>query len=449
MAHLLLMPAISANSTHAIVQEWSKAEGDNVTAGDVLAEIETDKAVIELTAEHDGVMGRTFVDLGVSVEVGAPIAVVLATGDGPEAAHALLPEATPTSQPSQPLRDPSSNGVDHAQPAPPINGATHGTDDRQSAVPANHRFLLSPIARKLARELGVDITTLRGSGPGGRIVRSDIERAATNGHRQPAERSTTLTPAPVPPPTESAPPPQATQSLPAQPETLSTGSSFTETPHSGMRRTIARRLTESTTTVPHFYVTTDCKVDDLLELRQRINRGSNRKISVNDLVVLAMVAALREVPEANVSWTDAGLRRYDHVDIAVAVSTPGGLITPIIRSADTKKLSNISAEITLLAERARAGRLQPHEYQGGSFTVSNLGMHGVSEFAAIINPPHAGILAVGAARPTPVVADGTLTVATVMRCTMSADHRSLDGELAARLLSTFTRLIENPLPMLV
>jgi pyruvate dehydrogenase E2 component (dihydrolipoamide acetyltransferase) len=449
MAHLLLMPAISANSTHAMVQEWSKAEGDSVAAGDVLAEIETDKAVIELTAEHDGVMGRTFVDLGVSVEVGAPIAVVLATGDGPEAADALLPGATPTPQPGPPRRGPSSNGVDPAQPAPPMNVATHGTDDRQSVVPANHRFSLSPIARKLARELGVDITTLRGSGPGGRIIRSDIERAATNGHHQPAERSAAPTPAAVLPPTVSVPLPPATQSLPAPPETLSTGSSFTETPHSGMRRTIARRLTESTTTVPHFYVTTDCKVDDLLELRQRINRGSNRKISVNDLVVLAMVAALREVPEANVSWTDTGLRRYDHVDIAVAVSTPGGLITPIIRSADMKKLSNISAEITLLAERARAGRLQPHEYQGGSFTVSNLGMHGVSEFAAIINPPHAGILAVGAARPTPVVADGTLTVATVMRCTMSADHRSLDGELAARLLSTFTRLIENPLPILV
>jgi len=226
-------------------------------------------------------------------------------------------------------------------------------------------------------------------------------------------------------------------------------STYIEIPHTSMRRTIARRLTESKTTVPHFYLTTECNVDALLALRKQINTITGRRITVNDLIVRAFAAALRDVPEANVTWTDDAIRQYAHADIALAVSTGTGLLTPIVRAADTKSLSSISTEIVELAERARAGKLKPHEYQGGSFTISNLGMHEVTEFSAIINPPHAGILAVGTARSTPVVVDGAVTIATIMRCTLSADHRSLDGELAARLLAAFTKLVENPLTILI
>jgi pyruvate dehydrogenase E2 component (dihydrolipoamide acetyltransferase) len=453
MAHLLLMPSVSANSTHAIVQEWGKAEGDTVAEGDVLAEIETDKAVIDLTAEHGGVMGKALVDLGISVEVGAPIAIILAAGEGDDAGTALLPEAAAlTNEEAAPIQGQGPGSAEAALAAaqapvtdqePPVSAPTTATNGAVNG--GGTRLFASPIARKLARERGLDVGSMTGSGPGGRIVRQDVEAASD----APAPRDQ----AAVDEPSETATAkvqPDSDNGKPAaaQPQTA-VGSPYTEIPHTGMRRTIARRLAESKATVPHFYLTTDCHVDALIALRAEVNRTAPRRISINDFVIRAMASALNQVPEANVTWTDTAVRQYDTVDISVAVSTPTGLLTPIIREADRKSLGAISAEVATLAERARAGKLRPSDYEGGSFSISNLGMHDVTAFQAIINPPQAGILAVGTARPAPVVKDGAIVIASVMKCSLSVDHRSVDGELAARLLSTFTRIIENPLSILI
>jgi pyruvate dehydrogenase E2 component (dihydrolipoamide acetyltransferase) len=280
------------------------------------------------------------------------------------------------------------------------------------------------LARRLAKQRGIDLNTLIGTGPNGRIVKRDIEAV-----------SAVVVSSPVM----------------AQPSTVSpsTLGDYNEVPHSGMRRTIARRLTESKSTIPHFYLSVDCRMDRLMSLRSDINTAMPRKISVNDFIVRAVAVALSEVPQANVSWTENAMRQYTQADIAVAVSTDFGLITPIVRAADRKSLSMISQEIADLAARARASQLRPDEYQGGSFSVSNLGMFGVSEFSAIINPPQAAILAVGVTQQVPVVEDGAVKIASVMRCTLSVDHRAIDGALAAHWLAAFKRLLENPLSMLI
>lgn len=288
------------------------------------------------------------------------------------------------------------------------------------------RIFASPLARRLAAQRGLDLAALRGSGPNGRIVKRDIEQAAT---------AAAAASAPA-------------VARPAAPQAKASDA-FTEIPHSNMRRTIARRLSESKATIPHFYLTADCRMEPLLALRAQINANAPRKISVNDFIVRAVAVALREVPAANVGWTDTAMRQYPQADIAVAVATDAGLITPIVRAADTKPLSVISAEIADLATRARASQLRPEEYQGGSFSVSNLGMFGVSEFSAIINPPQAAILAVGATQAVPVVEGGALKAGQVMRCTLSVDHRAIDGALAAQWLAAFKRLLENPLSMLI
>ena len=416
MATLLRMPEVAANATHATLAAWSKKEGEPIAAGDCLAEVETDKAIVEISADSAGVMGQWLVPAGQEVEVGAPIAVLLAAGEAAADVQALLQAAGAVA--TAPAAAAAS-----AVPGTPAPAAT-------TAQASGERLRASPLARRLAAQRGVDLSRLQGSGPGGRIVKIDVERA------QAAAPAPALASAPV-------------AAAPVAAPAGSGASAFTEVPHSSMRRTIARRLAESKSTIPHFYLTVECRMERLLALRTEINASASRKISVNDFIVRAVAVALREVPQANVGWTDTAMRQYAQADVAVAVSTDTGLITPIVRAADRKTLSQISAEIADLAARARAGQLRPEEYQGGSFSVSNLGMHGVGAFSAIINPPQAAILAVGASQQKPVVENGELKVGTVMACTLSVDHRAIDGALAAQRLAAFQRAIEAPLSMLI
>ena len=412
MATLICMPEVAANATQVTLQTWIKKEGEVVAVGDCLAEIETDKAIVEFNADRAGVMGPTLIQAGQEVEVGSPIGVLLDVGETSVNVSALLAKTGDNASVPQ-LPNPSTS--EPAAPPTLLSG---------SKVTPSHRVFVSPLARRLAKQRGIDLNTLIGSGPNGRIVKRDIEAG-----------SAVVVSSPVM----------------AQPSTVSPSNlgDYTEVPHSGMRRTIARRLTESKSTIPHFYLSVDCRMDRLMSLRSEINTAMPRKISVNDFIVRAVAVALREVPQANVGWTENAMRQYTQADIAIAVSTDFGLITPIVRAADRKSLSMISQEIADLAERARASQLRPDEYQGGSFSVSNLGMFGVSEFSAIINPPQAAILAVGMTQQVPVVEDGAVKIASIMRCTLSVDHRAIDGALAAQWLAAFKRLLENPLSMLI
>jgi pyruvate dehydrogenase E2 component (dihydrolipoamide acetyltransferase) len=412
MATLICMPEVAANATQVTLQTWIKKEGEVVAVGDCLAEIETDKAIVEFNADRAGVMGPTLIQAGQEVEVGSPIGVLLDVGETSVNVSALLAKTGDNASVPQ-LANPSTS--EPAAPPTLLSG---------SKVTPSHRVFVSPLARRLAKQRGIDLNTLIGSGPNGRIVKRDIEAG-----------SAVVVSSPV-----------MTQPSTVSPSTLG---DYTEVPHSGMRRTIARRLTESKSTIPHFYLSVDCRMDRLMSLRSDINTAMPRKISVNDFIVRAVAVALREVPQANVGWTENAMRQYTQADIAIAVSTDFGLITPIVRAADRKSLSMISQEIADLAERARASQLRPDEYQGGSFSVSNLGMFGVSEFSAIINPPQAAILAVGMTQQVPVVEDGAVKIASVMRCTLSVDHRAIDGALAAQWLAAFKRFLENPLSMLI
>lgn len=430
MAKLIKMPEIAANATSAVLKAWTKQEGDAVKVGDVLAEIETDKALIEFDADEAGVLGKILAPAGKDIEVGAPIAVLFAEGETNVDINAVLAAAGVASESAPaaavPLAAiPEANVSGTAVAVPPAAPAA------VTAATANGgRIFASPLARRIAKERGVDLSKLQGSGPHGRVVRRDVEGAAA---------------APAAAPVQSAAP-AAAQAAPAS---AGVGSPYVEVPHSGMRRTIARRLTESKSSIPHFYLKADCRMDKLLALRTEINASAPRKISINDFIVKAAAATLRALPEANVSWTDTAMRKYAQADISVAVSTEGGLITPVVRAAEGKSLSVISAEIADLATRARSNALSPDEYQGGSFTISNLGMFGMQEFSAIINPPQAAILAVGATEQRPVVIDGALAVASVMTVTLSVDHRAIDGALGAQWLAQFKQLIENPLSILI
>jgi pyruvate dehydrogenase E2 component (dihydrolipoamide acetyltransferase) len=406
------MPEVAANATQVTLQTWIKKEGEVVAVGDCLAEIETDKAIVEFNADRAGVMGPTLIQAGQEVEVGSPIGVLLDVGETSVNVSALL--AKTGDNVGVPLL-PNPSTSEPAAPPTLLSG---------SKVTPSHRVFVSPLARRLAKQRGIDLNTLIGTGPNGRIVKRDIEAV-----------SAVVVSSPV----------MAQPSI-VSPSTLG---DYTEVPHSGMRRTIARRLTESKSTIPHFYLSVDCRMDRLMSMRSDINTAMPRKISVNDFIVRAVAVALREVPQANVGWTENAMRQYTQADIAVAVSTDFGLITPIVRAADRKSLSIISQEIADLAARARASQLRPDEYQGGSFSVSNLGMFGVSEFSAIINPPQAAILAVGVTQQVPVVEDGAVKIASVMRCTLSVDHRAIDGALAAQWLAAFKRFLENPLSMLI
>ena len=452
MAIKITMPALSPTMEEGNLAKWLVKEGDKVSAGDVIAEIETDKATMEVEAVDEGIVAKLVVPAGTeSVKVNALIAVLAedgedvaeaakaASGDAPAAApkaEAAAPvAATPVSAPAPVAAAPAATPAPAAAPAPVAKG---------------ERLFASPLARRVAKDAGVELAAVSGTGPHGRIIRKDVEAAIASGVKAPAK------------PVASAAAPQIAVSGASDEATLKMfeEGSYELVPHDGMRKTIARRLMESKLTVPHFYLTIDCELDALLALRSQLNAAAPMiktekgevpayKLSVNDLVIKATALALRDIPEANVSWTDAGMVKHKHADVGVAVSIPGGLITPIVRGAETKALSAISNEMKDLAKRARDRKLKPSEYQGGTTSVSNLGMFGVKDFAAIINPPHATIFAVGAGEQRAVIKNGELAVATVMSVTLSTDHRAVDGALAAELAKVFKNYIENPLGMLV
>jgi len=411
MATMLRMPEVAASATSATLLAWNKQVGEAVAVGDVLAEIESEKAVVEYPAEAAGTIGQLLLAAGQEAEVGTPIAVLLAPGETTADAAALLA----TLEADAPATATGSGVEPGPAPVPALESVS--TQLAGAPEPAK-RVLASPLARRLARERGIDLADLRGSGPHGRIVKRDLEAAR----------------------------PLSAASVATAP---SGESAFREIPHSGMRRTIARRLSESKASIPHFYLSADCRVERLLALREEFNANRPRRVSINDFIVRAVALALHEVPEANVAWTDTAMRQFAQADIAVAVATDDGLITPIVRGAEGKSVSQISAEIAGLAERARAGKLQPGEYRGGSFSVSNLGMYGVDEFTAIVNPPQAAILAVGAVRQQPVVENGAPACGSILRCTLSVDHRAIDGALAARWLAAFRKAVEAPFALLV
>jgi pyruvate dehydrogenase E2 component (dihydrolipoamide acetyltransferase) len=427
MATTIRMPEVLANVTEAAVQKWLVAPGDTIEVGQPFAEIETEKAVVEYTAETAGTVLQLLIGEGDAVDVGAPIALVGEAGEVAPASPAADPSAA--SAGGSVVVAPS----DAAAPPAVAPAAAPAARAASPAPAADDRRFISPLVRRLAREHGLDLASVVGSGPEGRIVRRDIE-ALLGG----APAPTAATPA-APAPTPAAP-----AAVPADPASLEPEL----IPASRMRKTIARRLTESKSSVPHFYLTADCRVDRLLELRREINAIDGVKISVNDLIVKAVAAAFMDVPEANTTWTDEGMLRHRTADIAIAVSLDDGLVTPVVRGVERLSVTALSAAIGDLASRARSGGLKQHEIEGGSFAVSNLGMFGTQEFSAIINPPQAGILAVGAARQAPVVVDGALEVGTVMTVTLSADHRVLDGALAARWLAAFVARIENPVSIL-
>jgi pyruvate dehydrogenase E2 component (dihydrolipoamide acetyltransferase) len=411
MATIVRMPAVMAGATEAALQTWLVAVGDAVVVGQTIAEIETEKAVFEHEADAAGTVAQLLVEPGASVAVGDPIAVLADAGES--AADAVTASGVGAAASPAPVAAPDHAPVEKTVPAPAPEAPTPDAPAR--------RLFASPLVRRLAKERGLDLAAIVGSGPGGRIVRRDVEGLA-----------------PTPPPAATA---EAATAAAA---------GYADVPHTPMRRAIARRLSESKASVPHFYLTADCRADALLELRRLINVDRPRPVSVNDLVVKAVGAALIEVPDANAIWTDDATRRFTGADIAIAVAIEGGLVTPVARGVDRMPLGELSAVLGDLAERARSGRLRQHELEGGAFSVSNLGMYGIREFSAILNPPQSGILAVGAAAPRVVVADdGTPAVATVMTVTLSADHRVLDGALAAQWLGAFVRLIENPVRMLV
>ena len=416
MSVIVRMPSVLADTTHAVLTAWLIEAGASIAVGDAIAEIETDKAVVAYAAEVEGTVGRLLVEAGTDVTVGDPIAVVLATGEDPATATedevdmqvATAGAPAPAGRPSpEPAGEPAPRGGPAQQiPAP--------------AAPSG-RVFASPIARRVAAERGVDLAAVAGTGPHGRIVRRDVEARAVS-------------------------PGAASSSVPS----VVSEDGFTDVPLSGMRRAIAQRLTESKTTVPHFYLTSDVRVDKLLALRQDVNRVASRKISVNDFIVKAVALALVEVPAANAIWNGDSIRRFVNVDVGVAVAVPDGLLTPVLRAANTLGITELSAQLAELAERARAGRLRQHELEGGSFAVSNLGMYGVAQFAAILNPPQSGILAVSAAKPQPLVGDdGQLTVGTVMTVTLSADHRVIDGAVAAEWSAALSSKLEEPVALLV
>lgn len=447
MAIVVRMPEIATGSAEAAIASWLVAVGDDVSEGQEIVEIETEKATVEYSAEQSGVVAGILLDAGSSATVGTPI-VVLATGGqsaddalaeagvGSEAAAA--PEAPSPPESAQEESAPVPSDEAPAPSTPPMNEPDAGLALTAPEAPGGERLFASPLVRKLARERGIDLTRIHGTGPNGRIVRRDIDGSQA----APATAAATVeTPAASTTRTE-------TRDEPTRSPDAATD--YIDVPHTGMRRAIARRLTESKSTVPHFYLVAECRMDDLLALRKQINSIEGIQISVNDFIVKAVAGALRDVPDANAIWTDDATRRFTGIDISVAVSIPGGLLTPVVRGVEKLSLGQLGETIRDLATRAREGRLKQHELEGGSFSVSNLGMYGTSEFSAILNPPQAGILAVGAAEPRPVVQeDGSLGIATVMTVTLSADHRVLDGALAAEWLAAFTKRIEHPMSILV
>ena len=424
----IFLPALSPTMTEGTLARWLKKEGEKVKSGDILAEVETDKATMEIEAIDDGKLGRILIAEGTEgIPINTPIALILEEGEKDSALEDFV-------------------GIEKGAPVPMKKNLENGSESRDEtashrsvqlpesqlkrpeAVGRHGRIFASPLAKKMAEQAGLDLEKISGSGPNGRIVKADIESALVR----------------------TRPGLASTKSFPSAAPEMSSPESVTSVPNTNMRKIIAKRLTEAKQTIPHFYLSIDCEIDNLLEVRTELNgRSTEYKLSINDFIIRASALALRKVPAANASWTDAATILHNSVDISVAVAIDGGLITPIIFNADDKGLAEISNEMSKLVQRSRDGLLKPEEYQGGSFSISNLGMHGIKEFSAVINPPQSGILAVGLGEQRPIVKKGALAIATVMSCTLSCDHRVVDGAIGAEWLAAFKGLIEDPLTMLL
>ncbi|MCM2474815.1 pyruvate dehydrogenase complex dihydrolipoamide acetyltransferase [Rhizobium sp. CG5] len=450
----ITMPALSPTMEEGNLSKWLVKEGDTVKSGDVIAEIETDKATMEVEAVDEGIVAKLVIPAGTEgVKVNALIAILAVDGEDVAAAASGSGAAAPAKADAAPAKaDAAPAKVESAASTPAPQAAP------AAAAPAKadgERIFASPLARRIAKEAGIDLSAVSGSGPHGRVVKSDVEKAVSGGTAKPASAPAA---AAAPASAGAAPAPKGA-SDDAVLKLFEEGS-YEVLPHDGMRKTIAARLSESNQTVPSYFVSMDCEIDALLKLRAEINKATPMlktekgevpayKLSVNDFVIKAMALALRDVPMANASWTSTARIKHKHSDVGVAVSIPDGLITPIIRKAETKTLSVISNEMKDLARRARDKKLKPDEYQGGTTAVSNLGMFGVSNFTSIINPPHASIVSIGAGVEKPVVKSGEIKIATVMTATFAFDHRVIDGALGAELAAAFQRHIQNPMGMLV
>src|SRR5215475_10235533 len=473
----ILMPALSPTMEKGNLAKWLKKEGDKVAPGDVIAEIETDKATMEVEAVDEGVLAKIVVPEGTAdVPVNQLIAVLAGEGEDPKAAAAAAgkdgggarPPAPPPQKPSaaapspqpSPQRGEGAAPAPAARPGPPPAPQAPVTSPQRAEVAARSvagegirtngggRIFASPLARRLAKEAGIDVARVQGSGPHGRVIARDIAAAREGKGLAPvtgAPAAAGAAPLPLQVPSDE------------KIRTLFAPGSYEVVPHDNMRKIIAQRLQQAKQTIPHFYLTVDCDIGKLLAAREEINAAAPKdkdgkpawKLSVNDFIIKALALALQRVPEANVTWTESAMLKHKESDVAVAVAIPGGLITPVVRSAETKSLSAISNEMRDLAARARARKLKPEEYQGGSTAVSNLGMYGIKDFSAVINPPHATILAVGTGEERPVVRNGKIEAATLMTVTLSTDHRAVDGALGSELIGAFKRLIENPVMMVV
>ncbi len=438
----ILMPALSPTMEKGNLSKWLKKEGDKVKSGDVIAEIETDKATMEVEAVDEGTIAKILVSAGTQdVPVNKIIAVLATEGEdvksaGSSASQAQTAKSEPAkSEPAKPEPRPPATPAPTAAP-PQVQSASIAPNDNGNGA----RVVASPLARRLAKDAGIDLPRVNGSGPHGRVVARDIEQAKSHEGLKPAGG----VPAPAGPSDK-------------QIRALFQEGNYEAVPHDSIRKVIAQRLTAAKRDIPHYYLTTDCDIGKLVAAREEINAIAPKdkdgkptyKLSVNDFVIKALALALQRVPEANVTWTEGALLKHKVSDVSVAVSLPGGLITPVIRNAHIKSVSAISAEMKDLAARARARKLKPEEYQGGTTAVSNLGMYGIKDFTAVINPPQSTILAVGMAEERAVVRNGKIEVATIMSVTMSCDHRALDGALGAELVSAFRLLIENPVMMVV
>jgi pyruvate dehydrogenase E2 component (dihydrolipoamide acetyltransferase) len=451
----ILMPALSPTMEKGNLAKWLKKEGDKVKSGDVIAEIETDKATMEVEAVDEGTLAKILVPEGTQdVPVNDIIAVLASEGEDVKAAGAGASPSKPAPAAEAPAAKPAAAAAPAAAPdakapataAPAPTAAPAAARESAPQVNGYARTFSSPLARRLAKDAGIELTRINGSGPHGRVIARDVEEAKSGkGLKAPTAAAPTGAP--------SIAPSMSDQQVRA----LFEDGSYEVIPHDGMRRTIAQRLTASVQTIPHFYLTMDCNIGKLLEAREQINASAPKdkdgkpayKLSVNDFVIKALAVALQRVPNANVSWTESGMLRHKHSDVGVAVAMPGGLITPIIRNAEEKSLSVISNQMKDFAARARARKLKPEEYQGGTTAVSNLGMYGIKDFTAVINPPHATILAVGTGEERAIVRNGKIEAAQIMSVTLSCDHRAVDGALGAELIGAFKMLIENPVMMMV
>ncbi|MBY8334074.1 pyruvate dehydrogenase complex dihydrolipoamide acetyltransferase [Qipengyuania pacifica] len=440
------MPALSPTMEEGTLAKWLVKPGDTVSAGDIMAEIETDKATMEFEAVDEGTIASIAVEAGTEgVKVGTVIAILAEEGEDVDEAAAAAPSGDEEPAEEKPARDESEDKSEPAKAAPRESakpaGASVDTDTKAPAAPkddSGERIIASPLARRIAEQNGVDLSTITGSGPRGRIVKADVESAEGGSAKSAADTS----------PPKDKDGAKSSAKAPASDH----GAPYEEEKLSNVRKVIARRLTESKQQVPHYYLAVDIRLDALLDLRKQLNAGLEAdgvKLSVNDLLIKALARALMRVPDCNVSYQGDTLHRYSRADVSVAVAAPSGLITPIITEADTRGLASISAHMKELAEKAREGKLQPHEYQGGTASLSNLGMFGIKQFDAVINPPQGMIMAVGAGEQRPYVVDGALQVATVMTASGSFDHRAIDGATGAQLMEAFKNLIENPMGLVV